>query len=158
MAVGRPSKYEEVVKPKLKFIKSLVKDGFTQKEIAEFLGINEDTLYEYKKRHIEFAECLEKEDIINEVEKTYINRLLGKYRATKEVFERKLNETTNEYEMVLSRIEKYEIPFNDGAYSRYLAIMRPEKWGMSSEDKAIMEDLKNGVKLNIVNGNDDDRT
>lgn len=159
MAAGRPSKYESEIKPKLKFVRSLVKDGFSQKDIADMLSINEDTLYEYKKKHTEFSECFEKENIIDEVEKTYINRLLGRYRATKEVFEREVDPETKEEQMVLKRVEKYEIPFNDGAYSRYLTIMRPEKWGLASEDKSIMEELKSGINLNIVNGsNADDKS
>ena len=159
---GRPSKYEIVVKPKIKFIKSLVKDGHSQEDVADMLGISKDTFYTYKKHHKEFSDCLEKDDIINQVENTYINRLLGKYRATKEVFERqevKNSDGTTCFEMVLQRVEKYEIPFNDGAYSRYLTIMRPEKWGLASEDKSIMEELKSGINLNIVNGsNADDKS
>ena len=58
--------------------------------------------------------------------------------------------------MVLTKVEKYEIPFNDGAYARYLAIMRPEKWGMSSEAKETIDKLSDGINLNIVNGSKDD--
>ena len=90
---GRPSKYENQVKPKIKFIKSLVKDGFSQEDIAEFLGISKDTFYTYKKTYKEFSDCLEKDDIIDKVENTYINRLLGRYKAEKEIYERKLMKT-----------------------------------------------------------------
>ena len=148
---GRPSKYEEQVKPKIKFIKSLVKDGFSQEDITEFLGISKDTFYTYKKTYKEFSDCFEKEDIIDQIEETYINRLLGKYRATREIYKREFNEAAQQYEMVLDKLEKYEIPFNDGAYSRYLAIMRPEKYKMTIEDNGldtVVAALKNAVEKN----------
>lgn len=137
MAAGRPSDYESQVKPKIKFIKSLVRDGFSQEDITEFLGISKDTFYTYKKKHKEFSDCLTKENIIDEVEQTYINRLLGRYKATKQVFERQVDKETGETAMVLTREEKYEVPFNDGAYTRYLAVMRPEKWAIAKDDNAL---------------------
>ena len=144
--MARPSLYETKVKPKIRFIPPLLKEGFSQKDIADFLGINEDTLYEYKKKHTEFSECFEKKDIIEAVENTYINRLLGKYKATKEIYERNKNG-----KMVLVKQEKYEIPFNDGAYKHYLALMKPEKWrNTENEDSNIVKEFMKAV--GIANG------
>lgn len=150
---GRPSGYENI-KPKLRFIRSLVRDGYSNKDIAECLGINEDTIYSYKAKYPEFAECFEKEDIIDLVENTFINRLTGRYKAEKEVYER--DEQTGE--MILVRKERYEIPFNDGAYARYLMTMRPEKWAINSEAQKTLEAIKGGINLNIVNGSNGDAT
>lgn len=152
MAAGRPGKYEIEVKPKLRFIRSLVRDGYTDTDIQEFLNVSVDAFYRYKKDHKEFSECFEKEDIIDQVEKTFINRLTGKYKAEKEIYER--DKDTGE--MVLVRKERYEIPFNDGAYARYLMTMRPEKWAINSEAQKTLEMIKGGIKLNIVNGGADE--
>jgi ribosome-binding ATPase YchF (GTP1/OBG family) len=136
MAAGRPGKYEIEVKPKLRFIRSLVRDGYTDTDIQEFLNVSVDAFYRYKKDHKEFSECFEKEDIIDQVEKTFINRLTGKYKAEKEIYER--DKDTGE--MVLVRKER----------------MRPEKWAINSEAQKTLEMIKGGIKLNIVNGGADE--
>lgn len=139
---GRPSKYEKEIQPKLSAIRTLVRGGHNEKDIASFLGIAESTLYEYKKKYNEFSECFKKEDIVDLVENTFINRLTGKYKAEKEVWERVLNQETKEHEMVLTRKERYEIPFNDGAYIRYLTLMRPERWLKTEEEQESFSELR----------------
>lgn len=130
---GRPSKYESEIKPKLEFIPALVAYGFNQEQIAKCLGINADTLYEYKKKYPEFSEALDKKDQIAEVEKTFFNRLTGKYKAVREVEE--LNRETGKLELV--KRERYELPLNEGAYKYYLTIMSPKKWKESNDDNSL---------------------
>ncbi len=55
---GRPSKYENDVKPRFEEIKEWLKIGATDKEIAENLGINKATICEYKKKYPEFNELI----------------------------------------------------------------------------------------------------
>lgn len=127
--MARPSKYDSVVKPKLKYIPAILDAGFSQKEVAEFLGINEDTLYEYKKKHKEFSECFDKTALKERVRKTFFARLTGEYKAVREVYKRTLNENTGEYEMLLDRVEKYELPMNEGAYKMILQRWYPDEFG-----------------------------
>ena len=61
--MARPSKYEEwkknnELKEKLFLIAGWSRNGLTQQQIADNLGINVDTLFEYKKKHAEFSEAL----------------------------------------------------------------------------------------------------
>lgn len=140
MGVGRPSKYESI-KPKFKFIKSLIKDGWAEKDIAEMLGLANDTFYQYKKKYPEFSECFDKKDNIAEVEQTYFNRLTGRYKATREVYRPDENG-----EMKLVEIQKYEIPLNDGAYKHYLATLCPERWRENRND----DDTKMGDALDAL--------
>ena len=53
------SKWEEV-KDKLTLVEGWARDGFTNEQIAEKLGINPDTLYQYQKKYPEFSETLKK--------------------------------------------------------------------------------------------------
>lgn len=53
------SKWEEV-KDKLLLVEGWARDGLTNEQIAERLGINPDTLYSYKKQYPEFSESLKK--------------------------------------------------------------------------------------------------
>ena len=55
---GRKCKYDELVKPRLKWINEQVRNGISEKAIAQALGITEVTLNNYKKRSPEFVKAL----------------------------------------------------------------------------------------------------
>lgn len=58
--VGRPSKYDQAVKPRLKQITEWVKVGATVENMCEILEIAPSTWHEYAKRYPEFAEAIKK--------------------------------------------------------------------------------------------------
>lgn len=58
--MARPSKYETHVAPRLSEVADWVRNGASDREVAERLGISADSLVEYKKRFSEFSECLKK--------------------------------------------------------------------------------------------------
>ena len=53
------SKWEEV-KEKLVLIEGWARDGLTNEQIADNLGISKDTFYEYQKKHSDFSDSLKK--------------------------------------------------------------------------------------------------
>lgn len=55
---GRKCKYDDQVKPHLKWINEQVRNGISEKAIAQALKITEQTLNNYKKKYPEFAEAL----------------------------------------------------------------------------------------------------
>jgi DNA-binding CsgD family transcriptional regulator len=55
---GRKDKYYTHVKPKFNYIKELIQEGFTEKEISKRLKIAYSTFNEYKKNKSEFSELL----------------------------------------------------------------------------------------------------
>lgn len=57
-ARGRKSKYDQVVKPRLAWINEQIRNGITEKAIAETLGITEQTLNNYKNKYPELVEAL----------------------------------------------------------------------------------------------------
>jgi hypothetical protein len=84
MAVG---KYETHVKPKLLLIEAWARDGLTDLQIAEKLGISEASFYKYRTEHKEFTESLKngKEVIDVMVENALLKAALGyEYDETKE--------------------------------------------------------------------------
>ena len=93
--IARISKYEEWVnnneiKDKLVLVEGWSRDGLTQKQIADNLGINVDTLIEYKKKYPDFSEALKKgKEVVDiEVENALLKRALGyKYDEVTEVDE-----------------------------------------------------------------------
>lgn len=55
---GRKSLYGQIVEPRLAWVNEQVRNGVTEKAIAEALGITEQTLNNYKHRHPEFVKAL----------------------------------------------------------------------------------------------------
>lgn len=52
------SKYETQVLPKLNLVKGWAREGLTDVQIANKLGITESTFYKYKQKYSEFSESL----------------------------------------------------------------------------------------------------
>ena len=155
MGRGRPSIYETRIKPRIKFITPLINAGFSQKDIAFMLDINEDTLYTYKNKYEEFSEAFKKDAVVKRVENTYVNRLTGDYKATKEVYL-----PNSKGKMELAKIEKYEIPLGERAYAHYLATTNPDKWRVDAEKNVLditdlfikaVEQVNNGSAENKSN-------
>lgn len=76
---GRLSKYESEWKEKLIIIEGWARDDLTDEQIANNTGISTGTLYEWKKKYLEFWEALKrgKEIIDREVENALLKRALG---------------------------------------------------------------------------------
>lgn len=55
---GRKSKYDTLVEPRLAWINEQIRNGVSEKAIAEALGITEQTLNNYKHRYPEFVKAL----------------------------------------------------------------------------------------------------
>lgn len=66
------------IKDKLILVEGWARDGLTNEQIAEKLGINPDTLYQYQKKYPEFSESLKKgKEIIDfEVENALLKNAL----------------------------------------------------------------------------------
>lgn len=72
------SKYFTHVEPKLELIEGWARDGLTDEQIAEKLGISIRTYYEYKVKHSQFSQALKKgkELVDYQVEKALLNKAL----------------------------------------------------------------------------------
>ena len=82
--VGRPTKYKDEYCSQAE---KLCRKGFIDTEIADFFGVNIDTIYEWKKRHKEFSDALKsgKRHCDAKVEDALYNRALGyEYEEHKE--------------------------------------------------------------------------
>ena len=77
--MAKKSKYEELVAPKLDTIEGLYREGWTLAAIADFLGISERTLCNYKNQHEELANALKRgnDDAVYAVENALLRSALG---------------------------------------------------------------------------------
>ena len=77
--LGRKSKYETHVLPRLQTIKAWRRQGLTEEQIDIKLGIGHQSRCEYKKKYLEFAEVLKEglDDAIAQVENALFKRAVG---------------------------------------------------------------------------------
>lgn len=137
------SKWEEI-KNKLILVEGWARDGLTDEQIANNLGINVATLYRYKKQHSEFCESLKKgkEVVDYEVENALLKRALG-YNYTEKTYETSYNETLGEYVKTLTKEVTKQVSPDTTALIFWLKNRKPEKW----RDKIDLEDKTNEETL-----------
>ncbi len=127
--MGRGKHEEWVTDVGLVQLESFARDGLTDVQIAEKMGISKTTLYEYKKKFPEISESLKrgKEVVDAQVEDSLLKRALG-YSYEKEVKERKYNDQTGKYELVVVKSTTVEVQPDTTAQIFWLKNRMPEKW------------------------------
>lgn len=75
--MARKSKYDPDITPEI--AEQYARDGLTNDEIAQKLGISTSTLYNWQKKYVEFLEALKKgKQVVDaKVEKALLKRALG---------------------------------------------------------------------------------
>ena len=124
MFMARISIYEQwekdgELKDKLILIQGMARDGLTQQQIANNLGIYIDTLKENKKKYSEFTEALKKgKEVIDfEVENALLKRALG-YEYEEKTYENG----------ILTKKVKKQVPPDTTAQIFWLKNRQVKKW------------------------------
>lgn len=129
-------KYHNVVYPEV--VKNLAKTGKTNSEIAKILGINIDTLYEWKNKHKAFSDALieGKRSVDDLVEASMLKSAVGhKVYETHTV--QAFDKDGNVIDLVKT-IEK-QVVGNVRAQEIWLMNRRPDKWKGQPKDDALKE-------------------
>ena len=129
------SKWDSV-KDKLDLVECWARDGLTDEQIANNLGIGYTTFKDYKKRYPSFSTALKKgkEVVDYEVENALLKRALG-YSYEEKTIEKLWNESKEEYEEVVTKRVRKEVVPDTTAQIFWLKNRKPNKW----RDKQIME-------------------
>lgn len=138
------SKWEDI-KDKLTLIEGWARDGLTNEQIAENLGIGKTTFYKMIKEHSELSEHLKKgkEVIDYEVENVLLKRALG-YKYEEKTYESTYNKELDMYtERLTKRITKQVAP-DTTALIFWLKNRKPKQW----RDKVDIEGESNKETLN----------
>lgn len=133
------AKYSEWLEnDKLVLLTAWARDGLTDKQIADNMGITDSTLYDWKKRFPEISEALKKgKEIVDyEVENALLKRALGY----------SYDEVTKEYGTVTKIVTKQVAP-DVGAAMAWLKNRKPDKW----RDKPQEKDNPNTLNNSLVN-------
>ena len=117
-------KYEYWLTPEgLLKLEGWARDGLTDEQIAENMGIHRDTLNEWKKKYSDISDTLKRgKDVVDiQVENALLKRALGySYKET-------TSEMTDEGMKVTKVVEKEVIP-DTTAQIFWLKNRRPDKW------------------------------
>lgn len=133
---GRRGKYEEwLTKEGLLKIEGWARDGLTDEQIAQNMGISRSTLNEWKNKYQDISDTLKrgKEVVDLQVENALLKRALGY----------SYEEVTFEYGEEVKRVRKEVVP-DTTAQIFWLKNRRPDKW----RDK---QDIEHTGNMNVNN-------
>lgn len=142
--MARPSKYETHVAPRLVEVEDWVRNGATDKEVWNKLGISEDSFYEYKKKFSEFSESLKKsKDVVDaQVESALLKRALGyDYQETTQ-------EITADGKKYVKKVTKH-MPSDTAALIFWQKNRRPDKWREKPKEEEGTEDRSLNITFSI---------
>lgn len=142
------SKWEEV-KDKLILVEGWARDGLTDIQIADNLGISKDTFYKYKKEHTDFSDSLKKgKEIVDyQVENALLKRALG-YDYTETTKECKWNEKLEKFEMVVTKTVTKQVAPDTTAQIYWLNNRKPKYWrNRIDNNESNKTDLNNAKEI-----------
>ena len=126
------------LKDKLILIQGMARDGLTQQQIANNLGISIDTLIENKKKYSEFNDALKKgKEVVDfEVENALLKRALG-YEYEEETYENG----------ILTKKVKKQVPPDTTAQIFWLKNRKPNNWKDRVETDEDREAVANASQV-----------
>lgn len=147
-------KYDKWLEPdNLLLLEAWARDGLTDEQIADNMGICRDTLIQWKKRFSDISDTLKRGKAVVdiEVENALLKRAVG-YSYNEVTQERQLNPETGEYEMAVTKVVTKEVQPDTTAQIFWLKNRKRDVW----KDKQNIEMSGNfnmeSTKLdNIIN-------
>lgn len=137
-------KYQEWLTPEgLLKIEGWAKDGLTDEQIANNIGISRDTLYRWKNEFPDISDTLKKgkEVVDRQVENALLKRALGyEYdETTKEICK---DAETGETRLLVTKVVTKQVAPDTTAQIFWLKNRKPDKW----RDRKDL-DLSGGIKV-----------
>ena len=134
--VKKPNIYDDIIMPNLPVIKAYLRDGLTQKQICQKLGISETSLKNYRDKFPEFnkiwLETREKTDIVNVVG-SYYKQAVG-YTVVETEKQYKYDKNGKK-KLVGEKVKERYIPPVEKATANWIALRlrKHEEWGKFAE-------------------------
>ena len=146
--VAKSKANEWLEQDKLTLLEGWARDGLTDEQIANNIGISRSTLFEWRKNNQDISNALKKgKEIVDiEVENALLKRALG-YTYKEVTKEQVKNPTTGNYEMMITKEVTKEVQPDTTAQIFWLKNRKPEKW----RDKVEVEKAEKIQKISIVN-------
>lgn len=141
-------KYQEWLEPDgLMRIEAWAREGLTDANIAEKIGINVTTLYAWQRDYPQISKALKKgkTPVDKEVENLLLKRARG-YNYDETTEEWRPNQETGELELVSKKVQRKHMPPDTTAQIFWLKNRRPDLWRDKPEVKK-MDDTTITVKF-----------
>jgi hypothetical protein len=144
--MARPTKYDTHVKPKLELVIGWARDGLTDEQVANNLGISTTAYYEYKLKYVEFTDALKKGKEVSdyEVEGSLFKRANG-YTYDETTRENKFID--GEWQMVTTKIVTKQVAADPTSMIFWLKNRKSEQW----RDRHEFDMSNNIVPVKVVN-------
>lgn len=141
---GRPTKYKEEY-AELAYMRCLL--GATDKDLAEFFKVNEDTIYEWRNVHEEFSDSISRGKEIADIKVANALYMGTQDRTVKEqqAFKIKVGQFEEEVEIV--EVEKV-IPADFRNQMFWLKNRSPKNW-RDKQDVELSGDKENPVQVEL---------
>ena len=123
-------KYQQWLEPEgLTLLEGWARDGLTDEQLSQNMGIGTTTLYRWKEEYREIREALKrgKEVVDIQVENALLKRALG-YEYTEETRELLKDKETGEYSLSVTKIVTKEVAPDVTAQIFWLKNRKPKKW------------------------------
>ena len=123
-------KYQQWLEPEgLTLLEGWARDGLTDEQLSQNMGIGTTTLYRWKEEYREIREALKrgKEVVDIQVENALLKRALG-YEYTEETRELVKDKETGEYSLSVTKIVTKEVAPDVTAQIFWLKTRKPKKW------------------------------
>lgn len=133
---GRKNRYEKDVKPYLKEINEKIRQGVTEEQIADWLGICVASLNNYRNQYPEFADALKKnkgKDVLTALINAGIEAAIGGFQETTET----TTETDKDGNTVTKTVTKtnYIAP-NPALNKFYVMNFGKDSYGFTNDPKS----------------------
>ena len=147
--------YKQWLEPeKLEVLKGWARNGLTNEEIAQNIGISRQTFQKWLKKYVEIAEAIKqsKEEADLKVENATFKRALGytvkvqKHIKVKKV-EYKDGKRISESEEIVPVEEDVHVPADVKAQIFWLQHRKTENWGKAAEEIKIIDDERPVVEI-----------
>ena len=123
-------KYQQWLEPEgLTLLEGWARDGLTDEQLSQNMGIGTTTLYRWKEEYREIREALKrgKEVVDIQVENALLKRALG-YEYTEGTRELVKDKETGEYSLSVTKIVTKEVAPDVTAQIFWLKNRKPKKW------------------------------
>lgn len=139
--MARGKYVEWLEKDNLKLLEAWARDGLTDEQIANNIGIKRPTLYDWKKKYSDISNALKKgKEVVDiEVENALLQRALG-YSYDEVTRERIIDENGKERMIETKRVTKHVTP-DTTAQIFWLKNRKPDEW-RDRKDTNITGEIK----------------
>ena len=133
---------------KLILLEGWARDGLTEEQIANNIGISRQSLWEWKKKEVDILNALKKgKEVVDiEVENALLKRALG-YSYKEVTKEQVKNPITGQYEMMITKEVTKEVQPDTTAQIFWLKNRRKQQW----RDKVEIEKEDSVQRIAIIN-------